>query len=353
MGRFVEKADSFSAKAAIHMEYHHTPDTMTERTKRILKLLLRGTVTVGLLGLIFRKIDVDALVQAVRQARWQFVLLSWLAGVLVYWVRSIRLGYILARLGCILPTSRIFRASAIAAVYSLVLPGIVGVGVKWHILRSFTGKAAQVLSAMVYNQCGEVLVRLLVSLVLVAVTNPMGLGWMPVLCLAAAAITVAALLPLFHPRISAGLVRVSNVLLRPLPVVLRAGASKTIESSQVFASAGARFHLNVAGIHVISMLFSAAIYWCCAEAIGISVPATAFIWQASVVYVLGRIPISVANFGVREFTLMGFLSLYGVDAATAVVFSLLVFSNALLMGFIGLLYQLSDLASAQKQARDS
>ena len=40
------------------------------------------------------------------------------------------------------PKIKTVRASAVATIYGLVLPGIVGVGVKWYILRSFTGKAA-------------------------------------------------------------------------------------------------------------------------------------------------------------------------------------------------------------------
>jgi len=123
---------------------------------------------------------------------------------------------------------------------------------------------------------------------------------------------------------------------------------KIIRSSQVFVSTGPTFHLSMAGINVGSTLLSAVLYSCCAAAIGISVPFTAFLWQASVVYILGRIPISVANFGVREFTLIGLLSLHGVDAATAVVFSLLVFSNALVMAFLGLLYQISGASDPRK-----
>jgi uncharacterized protein (TIRG00374 family) len=326
-------------------------DAMTERTKRILRFLLRGVVTAGLLWLIFRRIDLGELAQAVGRARWRYVLLSWAIGVLAHWVRAVRLGFILEKLGCRLETRKIFGASAVATIYGLVLPGIVGVGVKWYILRSFTGRAAQALSAMVYNQTSEVLVRLLLSLVLVAVTNPIGLWWIPVLCLAVTVVLMVSSLLLFHPRTSTGLVRVSNSILRPFPVFLRDGATKTIESCQVFASTGPGFHLKMVAINVVSMLFSAVIYWCVAKAIGISVPLTAFMWQASVVYILGRIPISVANFGVREFTLIGFLSLYGVDAATAVVFSLLVFSNALVMAFIGLLYQLSGISGVARATR--
>ena len=137
---------------------------------------------------------------------------------------------------------------------------------------------------------------------------------------------------------------------KPFPAVVRRGVTKTIESSRTFASSGWSFHGKVAGFNVVSTLLSAVIYLCVARAVGIDVPLTAFIWQASVVFVLARLPISVANFGVREVTLIGFLSLYGVDAPTAVLFSLLVFSSALLMAGIGLLYQLLGMSKTRKPA---
>ena len=236
-------------------------DAMTESTKRILRFLLRSVVTAGLLWLIFRRIDLGGLAQAIGRAQWRYVLLSWAIGVLAHWVRAVRLGFILERLGCRLASWKIFSASAVATIYGLVLPGIVSVGVKWYILRSFTGRAAQALSAMVYNQASELLVRLLLSLVLVAATNPMGLWWIPVLCLSVAVVVMVGSLLLLHPQTSTGLVRISNSILRPFPTFLRDGARRTIESSQVFASPGPGFHLGMAAINVGSTLISAVLYW--------------------------------------------------------------------------------------------
>jgi len=261
-----------------------------------------------------------------------------------------RLRFILEKQDCHVPTRRIFIASAVTSLYSLILPGVISVGVKWYILRSFTGKAAKVLSAMVYNQVSEILVRVLLSLIVVALVSPVSGWWTPVLCLAVAVVTVACSLLLLNGRTSRKLVTLSEFVLKPFPAVIRRGATKTIESSRTFASCGWPFHWKVAGFNVASTLLSAVIYLCAARATGISVPLMAFIWQASVVFVLAKLPISIANCGVREFTLIGFLSLYGVDATTAVFFSLLVFSNALVMAGIGVFYQLLGMSKAHSPA---
>lgn len=321
---------------------------MTERTKRVLKLLLRVAVTAGLLWLILSRIDLGGLTQAVRRARWTYILLSWAVGIGTYWIRAARLRFILEKQDCHVPTRTIFNASAVTTLYSLILPGVISVGVKWYILRSFTGQAARVLSAMVYNQVSDILVRVLVSLIVVALVSPVSGWWIPGLCLAVAVVTVAGSFLLLHPLISRKLVALSEFVLKPFPAVVRRGVTKTIESSRTFASCGWSFHGTVAAFNVVSTLLSAVIYLCAARAAGISVPFTAFIWQASVVFVLAKLPISVANFGVREVTLIGFLSLYGVDATTAVFFSLLVFSNALVMAGIGAFYQLFGMSKSNR-----
>jgi len=82
------------------------------------------------------------------------------------------------------------------------------------------------------------------------------------------------------------------------------------------------------------------IYIFAAQAARAAVPAAALIWQSSAVYALGRIPISIANLGVREYTLVEFLKLYGVEASTALLVSMIVFSCALFLAAIGAAIQL-------------
>ena len=71
-----------------------------------------------------------------------------------------------------------------------------------------------------------------------------------------------------------------------------------------------------------------------------SVPFMVLVWVQAIIYILGRIPISIANCGVREFVLIGLLGIYGIDQSLALLMSAIVFSAYIFMPFIGALYQI-------------
>jgi len=64
------------------------------------------------------------------------------------------------------------------------------------------------------------------------------------------------------------------------------------------------------------------------------------IWLCAIVYVLGKLPISVANLGVREVTLVSLLAAYGVGQPAALLMSMALFSAVLFMAALGAVCQL-------------
>ncbi len=64
------------------------------------------------------------------------------------------------------------------------------------------------------------------------------------------------------------------------------------------------------------------------------------VWQCSFIYILGRLPISIANLGVREAVLVAGLGVYGVDSSSAVLMSMIIFSNRLVIAGIGAAWQI-------------
>ena len=88
-----------------------------------------------------------------------------------------------------------------------------------------------------------------------------------------------------------------------------------------------------------SVVYSSELYWLAARAVHlrISPVALAFVWAG--VFLLGRLPISIANLGVREVTVVSWLAFYRVDGPTALAMSLVVFSAAVVMALIGALCQ--------------
>jgi len=312
-----------------------------DKTTRILKLFLRLLITAALLWVIFSKIALAQLSQAIKNANWQYLIVVWALAILAFWIRAVKMRFILRRQNCFVKTSTVFGASAITSLYSLILPGLVSTGVKWYILKTHTGKPGRVLSSMAYNQLTDIVTRTSLGLIALAVVNPTG-GWkLPTGC----AVTTAAILTLVALLLArrTGPV-ITNYVERQLgflPESIYKKIRTILEQIRLFQTAGCCFHFTAVAIGLAATLVGIAIYILAAEAASISVPALALAWQSSAVYILGRLPISVANLGVREFTLIELLRRYGAEPPAALLMSMIIFSNFLLMAAIGACFQLA------------
>ncbi|RKY24637.1 MAG: hypothetical protein DRP62_03305 [Planctomycetota bacterium] len=324
---------------------------MQERTKRILKFLLRLLITTALLWLVLSRIDLQQVGQTIKTARWGFLIIVWVLAVLTLWIRSVKMRFILKRQDCKVGTMKIFGASAVTSLYSLIMPGMLSTGIKWYILKQHTGKGSNVLSAMVYNQAADIVVRVLLGLAAIIIANPGGGRQLPVICGIITAVIVAGCFLLLNRRTGPKGSAALSYALRAFPKIVRSPAETILEQVKVFQIAGYRFHLLIAGVSLSASLLGIALYVCAARAAGINVPVMALVWQSSAVYILGRLPISIANLGVREFTLIEFLALYGIEAPAVLLMSMIIFSTQILMAAIGVGCQITWALSGRRSTR--
>ncbi len=265
---------------------------------------------------------------------------------------------ILKKQGCNVSISTLFGASAVTLFYSMIIPGILSTGIKWYILRKDTGKGSSVLSSMLYNQLSIMFVMIAFGLVALIVTNPAANTenrWLlPAVCSVLLAAIILISILLLNSRTGGKIIKGLRLLLRPFPVNMRQKGQKIIEQIAIFQAVGARFHLAIASITIIAHpVGGAAIYFFSARGANITAPlgVGVFVWLCAVIYILGRIPISVANLGVREVTLVGFLALYGVETSPALLMSMILFSAVVFMAVIGAIYQLFWAVTTKKTTR--
>ena len=330
---------------------------MTERSKQFAKLLVRILITAGLLIWVFSQIDLQQFWQTTKTARWWFLIAVWALTVIIFWINSIKMRLILKKQDCNVKISTIFAASAITLFYSMVIPGILSTGVKWYILKKDTGKSGSVLSSMFYNQMSIIVVMTVFGLAALMITNPAPLSkadsnnqWLlPVISgILLAAIILISLL-LLNSRTGGKIINALGFLLRPLPLKVRQKAQKLLEQVAIFQTAGAGFHLTMLFFTVIANLIGGVLlYLLSAQAVNVTAPLGVFVWLCAVIYVLGRVPISVANLGVREATLVGFLGIYGVVKPQALLMSMILFSTLVVMAVIGAVYQFFWAIKAKK-----
>jgi len=332
---------------------------MTTRSKQLAKLVIRVLIATGLLIWVFIQIDLDQFRQAVKTARWHLLIAIWLLTVAIFWINSIKIQLILKKQGCSVGLIMLFGASAMTQLYGMIIPGILSTGVKWYILKKSTGKGSKVLSSMVYNQLSIMIVMTVFGLASLMIINPVSLlmtetknQWLlPAVCGMLLIVVLSVTLLLLNGRTGGKIINALKLLLGPLPANVRQQGHTLIDHIAIFQTVGAWFHVTMAFITIIANLIGGVfMYVLSAKAANVTAPLAVFVCLCAIVYVLGRVPITVANLGVREVTLVGFLTIYGVGKPAALLMSMILFSASVVMAVIGALYQISWTVSSKKTA---
>ncbi|MCP4614622.1 MAG: flippase-like domain-containing protein [Planctomycetes bacterium] len=323
---------------------------MTATAKQIIKLLIRILITAGLLIWVFSQVDFKQFLHTVKSARWQFLIAVWIFTVILFWIRSMKMRLILKKQSCNINTITIFGATVVTCLYSLILPGIISTGVKWYILKKGTGKSSNVLCSMIYNQWMIMTIMMVFGLAALMFTNPVSLSisnranqrLVPVICGVLILATIAVSLLLLNSRTGGKITKAVAVLLKPLPAKIQQKGLQVLEQIATFQSAGTGFHLGIVAASIIDTLIGGVIvYILSARAANVNAPVGTFVWLCALIYILGRVPVSIANLGVREAMLVVLLAPYGVEKPQALLMSMILFSSLVFVAFIGALFQLS------------
>jgi len=316
-----------------------------DKPRSIVSLLIRILITSLTLAWVFTRIDLNQVWAAVRSAQWDYLFLAWtLSGVLAL-IISLRFKLILKKVDCEVRLSTLVGAGAVTTFYSMFMPQALSTAVKWYILRQDTGKGSRVLSSMLYNQLISFTVLFIFGLAAIIVSNPVVLiargetataREMAHIGVLTIIFFVVLLVLLASNRLGKIIPRITAIMVKPLPGALRKRAQDLLDHLGIFQSVGLRFHLMMSAITIISgVIGGSIIYVLAARAANIAVSPLALVWLWMLVYLLGRLPISIANLGVREATLVGILGLYGVEEPAALLMSMILFSAKILMAIAG------------------
>lgn len=321
--------------------------------KQLLKLIIRILVTVALLAAVLSRIDLQQLGSTIKNARWWLLVIVWALAVIAFWIRAIKMQVILRKQRCGVNIATLFRAGAVTTLYSLIMPGMLCTGVKWYILKKHTGKGTNVLSAMAYNQATDVVAKLLLGLVALIIANPTQSWHLPFLCVILTVVIIAVSVLLITEKTGPKFTSALNHTLKPLPQPVHAKAQTILNQIQTFQTAGWKFHRIIAVFNLTTSFLGILIFIFAAKAARITVPVGVLVWQTSAIYILAMLPISIANLGVREFTLVGTMALYGVALPDALLMSAIIFSNKIILAIIGVIYELFWVANAKKSTPQS
>ncbi len=333
---------------------------MSIRGRQLAKLLIRFLITAGLLVWVFSQVDLAKFRQAVKAARWQFLIAAWIWTASLFWLRSVKMRLILRQQGCDVGVGTLFSATTVTAFYSLILPGMLSTGVKWYILKKSTGKGGSVFSSMLYNQLLTMVIMTVFGLAALIITNPTPLlfpgaqnQWLlPAICGILLVTVICVAMLLLNARAGGMFIAMLKRVLRPLGATVHQKGRDVLDQIAGFQTAGVGFHLGMTSFTIVDTLVGGVIgYVICAKAANIVAPVGLFVWLCAIIYVLGRLPISIANLGVRESLLVSLLAVYGVDNSAALLMSMILFSRLVVMAIVGAAYQISWTVSERRGGR--
>jgi uncharacterized membrane protein YbhN (UPF0104 family) len=323
---------------------------MSIRGKQIAKLIIRFLIAIGLLVWVFSQVDLGQFWRAVTSAKWPYLIAVWVLTAILFWIRSVKMQIVLRKQSCYIDVNTLFGATTITALYSMIIPGILSTGVKWYILKKSSGKGSHVLSSMIYNQFLTMTVMTAFGLVALIVSNPTSLlvpnasnQWLlPVVCGVSLLALLLFVLLVLNEHFGRRIISFLKILLRPLPAGIGLKGREILDQIAVFQTVGWRFHFIVTLITIADTLIGGVgTYILAARTVNIAAPASVFVWLCAAIYVIGRLPITVANLGVREVTLVGFLAVYHVEKSAALLMSMILFSALVVMAVVGAAYQIA------------
>lgn len=307
-----------------------------------IRTLLKLAFTLLLVGLLVRLAGAQDIISTFADLDWRWVVLMLGSTLLRRYLVSVQLCLTLLKSGLSVTVIRVFLANALAALYSMFLPGnIASAGVKWLDLSAATGKKAAVFNGLVYHRLVMTLLTLALGGAALTFSNPLPYESLTYLSGIFMIVLTVVFISLYHPKLGVHmetfLRRVSNLL----PQRFAKYATSAIDAMQRFHGFTLRDHLTLFAWALLSVTAGILVLYCGIRAVGLDVSPLDILWISALLVFTAALPLTVANLGIREGFLVLALTPFGVAPAAAVTLGLLVFANNIMFALVGAAYQIA------------
>jgi len=310
--------------------------------KRSFARIFKLALTALLLGLLIRMAGAREIMAAFVGIAWLWAISMLIAGLLQKFFVSVQLWAILSRAGLTVSVARVFLANALAALYTLFLPGnIASAGIKWLDLSAATGKKAAVFNGLIYHRLLMSLLTLILGGVAIVVSNPVDQESLSFIAAALVVFLVALFVFLYHPKMGPLAESLARRLSGRFPAKVAGYVTPVIDAMRRFHRFSAANHLEILAWAIASVVLRVLMLWFAMLAMGLDVAPIHILWMSAVLLFTAALPLTVANLGIREGFLVLALAPFGVSSSTAVALGLLIFVNQIAFAAVGGAYQLA------------
>jgi uncharacterized protein (TIRG00374 family) len=324
-----------SSDAPHYPELLEQPDKRKAPT-RIVARIFRATVACLLLYLVFSQIGAAEILRRAASADFAILLPAVALFVVVNYIASVRLKYLMDAQGLSLTVPLIFEINLTARFYGLFLPGGNLSALLIRIFR-FAREGSQTERIVTALFADRILATWSLCLIGILFWMPAQSDWLWLFAF------VAAFFACLVPVAAIFLDTWSFVpgwftdLMRRLAPKYWSRLSEAVRRSR---RSGLRTMNRSIVISLLAHLIGTVGYWLLALSLDLELSLMAIGWIRAGMMLATLLPVSISGLGVREAASLVLLSYYGIPADAAIAYSLIVFMTSIL--FIGLLGGLTE-----------
>ena len=284
---------------------------------KLLPILIKTAVTVGLMFLLFRKVDFHQFSTTLAHARLGLLALSFTVLWIAHYVCIFRWRMLMRPLMPVLSRGRLFGIYCIGLFFNLALPTVVGGDV---VKMYYAGKPSRQYARS-----------------FAATFLDRDAGMLAMMLIACAAVTVLPGRYPRHSRIAGGLGRLRHFSVHQrgdiYPLASSVGnqfsshisrlsklAAKIDAISSAFQVMGREWHILAASLAIsfINQLLVISVTWIMSEGLSLQVPFLYFLVFVPIITLISMIPVSLNGMGLREYAFMSLFSAIGVSSESCI-----------------------------------
>lgn len=312
----------------------------------------RIILTFGVVAAMVYFIDWHEFGYVFAQINWQLLIPLVIFQAIARLIDAYQLTVVIRLLNRSVRMARVFLANALAVFYGFILPGeILATAPKWMILSKDAGSRADILNAIVYNRLALMMPPLLIGGLALASIGLFDAGWKNDLLYAPVLGVVIVSILLLSRRTGTAVLRFLAFLASTLPAPMRKSSKTVLTSFSQFHRLKLRSHMYVYLLSTASSLIRIIGFVGAAYIVKVDVPATSLALAYAMVFVLGSLPLTLGNIGVREGILVFILARYGAITEQSILLGMVLYVEYVLFAIIGGAFQVM-LSSGKGAVKD-
>jgi uncharacterized protein (TIRG00374 family) len=311
-----------------------------------LRIALQLTVTIVVLIVLFKSIDLSALAQNLRSVKILPLLFSLLVTFLMRILWAYQISITQEPMDMHFSVYAIFRIQMIATFYSLILPGdLLAGGVSWYKLSRPDRKYFEAGALLIFFRLVQISCLIFIGLVVALWDQQIGAPEFRTLII----LGLSGIIIMWILFFSNQLTRIFDFIVKRVKwdtsflTSLFDNIELLLKTILKFRALGIKRLLSVFGVSLTAQLLGLVFFFSIARAVDIQLPFFVIGWISTFVTIIQLIPISIAGLGIREASYAVLLNDYGISPEQAISFSLTTFAVFVIVGLLGGVFELSDI----------